>query len=132
MRISDWSSDVCSSDLRTTGAAPAEHRHMIPRRVWSAGTHVRPKQGPPALSAGEPPWLRPSGAWCIAATPPRRRSLTAGRPLRYLHLAPPDPPFTSHLGVTRPRPPPSHPSRAHPLPTHAKRWVGQNGTLPCY
>src|SRR3546814_8067783 len=27
MRISDWSSDVCSSDLEIAAAAPLEHRH---------------------------------------------------------------------------------------------------------
>src|SRR3546814_15691158 len=48
MRISDWSSDVCSSDLRrhATGRAGARrHRHITARRI----DHGDPAQG----SAGE-------------------------------------------------------------------------------
>src|SRR3546814_8494689 len=38
MRISDWSSDVCSSDLNAGG--PAKLRHSFPARL--AGAHPRP------------------------------------------------------------------------------------------
>src|SRR3546814_2336307 len=33
MRISDWSSDVCSSDLRDAGIGAAAHRHAEPLAV---------------------------------------------------------------------------------------------------
>src|SRR3546814_4593659 len=42
MRISDWSSDVCSSDLLTDGAAasvslqPLARIHETPERAWAA------------------------------------------------------------------------------------------------
>src|SRR3546814_6314611 len=39
MRISDWSSDVCSSDLATRCVAAALHRRRaaMPRRAWPSG-----------------------------------------------------------------------------------------------
>src|SRR3546814_12700354 len=33
MRISDWSSDVCSSDLRESAAARAPRRSLVPRHL---------------------------------------------------------------------------------------------------
>src|SRR3546814_7850665 len=33
MRISDWSSDVCSSDLRTAARSLQRHAHLLPRSV---------------------------------------------------------------------------------------------------
>src|SRR3546814_20889060 len=45
MRISDWSSDVCSSDLRPAGgtAAPGEGARLRPRGVPRAGAdHLLP------------------------------------------------------------------------------------------
>src|SRR3546814_2163857 len=60
MRISDWSSDVCSSDLRAT-----ERRQL---RTESAGWYLRPRGGVPEgcahaeqLAAGRLPVLRRGG-----------------------------------------------------------------------
>src|SRR3546814_20509111 len=38
MRISDWSSDVCSSDLEAVGAHDLQHR---PEDLLAPGAHVR-------------------------------------------------------------------------------------------
>src|SRR3546814_8943359 len=37
MRISDWSSDVCSSDLDGDGKAQPQHRLGGPSRLWTSG-----------------------------------------------------------------------------------------------
>src|SRR3546814_19693449 len=37
MRISDWSSDVCSSDLVVQGAQPADQRHALQLRLGDEG-----------------------------------------------------------------------------------------------
>src|SRR3546814_2569988 len=49
MRISDWSSDVCSSDLPTTGPrlSPAPERKRSPsRRLWWSQTQLMKRRGP--------------------------------------------------------------------------------------
>src|SRR3546814_9916469 len=58
MRISDWSSDVCSSDLvgrqRLPGARfEHAHQHAIGRFARIAATHhgLRPGRKPPSISA---------------------------------------------------------------------------------
>src|SRR3546814_12652532 len=46
MRISDWSSDVCSSDLRWFQPGRQARRAIRPRDHWFDGaTHVAPRQG---------------------------------------------------------------------------------------
>src|SRR3546814_1605055 len=40
MRISDWSSDVCSSDLRTAGSRPGSRRALKLWRRWRATTAI--------------------------------------------------------------------------------------------
>src|SRR3546814_21190056 len=43
MRISDWSSDVCSSDLRTVGIPSRPRRDNAPKGVGSSRRHHRSK-----------------------------------------------------------------------------------------
>src|SRR3546814_9100549 len=51
MRISDWSSDVCSSDLGAADGARTDHRHE-PVRAWRQGRlHRRQGLGSRAVSA---------------------------------------------------------------------------------
>src|SRR3546814_3588653 len=45
MRISDWSSDVCSSDLRRHLAILADRHDLAARRVFERG-HVQPSTHP--------------------------------------------------------------------------------------
>src|SRR3546814_7933505 len=46
MRISDWSSDVCSSDLPTQPARPAHHRVRTGIRIFAARTNPSGHPGP--------------------------------------------------------------------------------------
>src|SRR3546814_16820049 len=60
MRISDWSSDVCSSDLTTPWNAPRIHNR---RRVDGRGAkkrHRRPQNGPSRLYGGSRRHQRPA------------------------------------------------------------------------
>src|SRR3546814_602012 len=50
MRISDWSSDVCSSDLKFARGFPPPHRHS--RRCVRAGSVWRVTAGTPCRRAG--------------------------------------------------------------------------------
>src|SRR3546814_20274876 len=51
MRISDWSSDVCSSDLRER-LSPRRRSGLRPRRLLIRGLWIR-DGGPPAVAAVE-------------------------------------------------------------------------------
>src|SRR3546814_7602085 len=53
MRISDWSSDVCSSDLRLV--APQRGAHAPPPDPGRVGELVQPLLGPRGVGAGEHP-----------------------------------------------------------------------------
>src|SRR3546814_11417417 len=53
MRISDWSSDVCSSDLSEADYSAGRAWNRLPAREFDTC------QGPPAL--------RPAAAWCVGA-----------------------------------------------------------------
>src|SRR3546814_11820148 len=74
MRISDWSSDVCSSDLETV------LRHGTPwhNRVWESAYKVRPRslRSRPARSlrpvAGSSPAYPAIGPCALPAAAPRR------------------------------------------------------------
>src|SRR3546814_18776435 len=66
MRISDWSSDVCSSDLRNTGAGTAGRRpagehgadagfQMVARPVGRPARDVQSRRRPGAGGAGRRP-----------------------------------------------------------------------------
>src|SRR3546814_12135429 len=57
MRISDWSSDVCSSDLRIVGAADRRGRRR--RQLGSRALGVSPSPRPSAARAGVPFSARP-------------------------------------------------------------------------
>src|SRR3546814_15362434 len=51
MRISDWSSDVCSSDLEKKGLAPTERKARV--RKWvGAGANALGGECPPAPAFG--------------------------------------------------------------------------------
>src|SRR3546814_14085816 len=53
MRISDWSSDVCSSDLAEEGAEPLQRRAGTEDEVLEAHGHVaRSAKDPPHLGVG--------------------------------------------------------------------------------
>src|SRR3546814_15447416 len=65
MRISDWSSDVCSSDLEMemVREIPPERERLPPQRFRSvvvkrvaveAGTQVRPREGAESEAVGQP------------------------------------------------------------------------------
>src|SRR3546814_9434936 len=61
MRISDWSSDVCSSDLSS------------PLRATARITAFKPGQSPPPVSIAtriEPPWPDPLAGPRVPAAPP--------------------------------------------------------------
>src|SRR3546814_19046545 len=48
MRISDWSSDVCSSDLRRRSNRPGNSQAKGPHcqeALWKAGGEIRPTEG---------------------------------------------------------------------------------------
>src|SRR3546814_17735241 len=61
MRISDWSSDVCSSDLRANGSIKSSCSGLFHYRESSAGPlpnmkeAAEPRQGPDSLSHGQRP-----------------------------------------------------------------------------
>src|SRR3546814_2037663 len=54
MRISDWSSDVCSSDLRQQHEVAAERRY-VPRRPERSEPQQRPERRAQQRAPGEPP-----------------------------------------------------------------------------
>src|SRR3546814_6566347 len=64
MRISDWSSDVCSSDLRTRLSGRRHFRHT--RDAWSESrTDPRSWQSPDGAPCPRPvPWSSPPGEEC--------------------------------------------------------------------
>src|SRR3546814_114760 len=117
MRISDWSSDVCSSDLRAGGAQPATERSRwnpwVGRRSDRPGDRRAPTApwprtsvfrfpGPGPMSA--PARLRPEWQWLHAC---RRR----GRPVSGAHSVEHRPSFVgigpgwlSYPGSNRRRP----------------------------
>src|SRR3546814_3956546 len=74
MRISDWSSDVCSSDLRTTMSLQASTRASINS---TRGCRVRPRAPNPPIS----PRSRPTSGWISwkAASRRSRRRRAARR-----------------------------------------------------
>src|SRR3546814_13669218 len=79
MRISDWSSDVCSSDL-------ARHRRpAVTARQWTTGNAASrlsfPRKSWPARCDEEPPLATALGQ-PLGATIPGRRSPFAPRPHR--------------------------------------------------
>src|SRR3546814_89364 len=82
MRISDWSSDVCSSDLRRGQRLVDEHRMPVWQRMQRDGVIVfRPDPEHPALasfSESLPPELRQGFANCISL-------LGASLPIEALH-----------------------------------------------
>src|SRR3546814_8449870 len=55
MRISDWSSDVCSSDLPSPAATPS---HLSRRQCQMALRSVRPEQALRGHSPHAPLWAR--------------------------------------------------------------------------
>src|SRR3546814_14283556 len=80
MRISDWSSDVCSSDLETgdgrcergTGAKPIPEHQAGGRMAEPVRTHARE-------DARSRPWPALSQAWRRRALPYRRPRKLVGR-----------------------------------------------------
>src|SRR3546814_20011740 len=86
MRISDWSSDVCSSDLVTLGNATTA---AVQKQIASLGTNilqVRPGQGFGRGGGGpRPPEFKPEDVAAIekqvtgvtAVAPPAQTSVTA-------------------------------------------------------
>src|SRR3546814_16560733 len=72
MRISDWSSDVCSSDLPWVGAIAGASVAIIGMNAWTAGALLTPAVGP-ALSGVL------GGAWLglVSATPATAQALSA-------------------------------------------------------
>src|SRR3546814_3241409 len=53
MRISDWSSDVCSSDLRSGIAVQDLHRHLAVRRIRTRLEYQNPVGAARRQSIGE-------------------------------------------------------------------------------
>src|SRR3546814_2046253 len=43
MRISDWSSDVCSSDLDLGNRCPRQYHDLHPERLWRGHLHQAPR-----------------------------------------------------------------------------------------
>src|SRR3546814_2403543 len=86
MRISDWSSDVCSSDLRSSSeVAPSAFMAQVPSTVTAATTacsHLVPRRGPCATppapayfgdSALIAMWLGGNPGWEIGRASCRER-----------------------------------------------------------
>src|SRR3546814_6749122 len=91
MRISDWSSDVCSSDLARRRPAPRGHRHPTRGRTRPPARACRAPPPPPAAGALRqwptpclPPWRR-TRARC-ARNPGQRDGCCRGKPLASAHL----------------------------------------------
>src|SRR3546814_20644556 len=109
MRISDWSSDVCSSDLSGTALLPGGTRHGSTRadrsyqsrmraanscrvsmvsevwtltpRLWHGGAHGERRERRDARPQGEgEDGGEENGAHACLSTPPWRRSTRARRP----------------------------------------------------
>src|SRR3546814_2671792 len=89
MRISDWSSDVCSSDLSTPSCAP---RSTAASPATPATSPARPRSATPAAALNcVPEWQRRSAtrkrvARRGPASSARRRIKTTVRTARALHL----------------------------------------------
>src|SRR3546814_7355598 len=62
MRISDWSSDVCSSDLRPLGEVPRAHVHRRVRGSHPGGEADELPRARPDLQAGHHQLPRPAAA----------------------------------------------------------------------
>src|SRR3546814_12316803 len=126
MRISDWSSDVCSSDLLLPAAVPSGAGE---RRLVGQGLHRMDQRHPcrpavrrsrAAAAAGRSPLLRPSR--------PRNpcRAGGVGAALRH-HGVPP-----LLLLVRRPPPPspPPPPHASRPAPGPSRLPVLESGAAP--
>src|SRR3546814_797402 len=127
MRISDWSSDVCSSDLPRRGAD--HHRHLLRRLVGRPpGRHVADQR-----RAGAPPGCRPAarpGGFRPAPHPPggRRPADRHRAPAAVAGCAGPVGAGARAL-ARRPGPPP-RPRPRPPLPPPAPSYVDWSGDLP--
>src|SRR3546814_18198141 len=62
MRISDWSSDVCSSDLVDRGGAAGGHPGQQPRYLWRAGILRDRRCALERVLRGQCPQRRPAGS----------------------------------------------------------------------
>src|SRR3546814_17678272 len=57
LRISDWSSDVCSSDLAPPGLESARRCNLSERRLPPADGRWPPDRWPPAIGSGDSAFL---------------------------------------------------------------------------
>src|SRR3546814_244020 len=100
MRISDWSSDVCSSDLipsisdascRRWPISPMPRRGCLPKRAWRRDLSFRPAISAMALQPStRERWARRSGRSCWRPTPTGRSA--GGGPRVFTSRAPLSPP----------------------------------------
>src|SRR3546814_7202899 len=133
MRISDWSSDVCSSDLSASRTRPDNHSEKKQRRDGSRQKLLRRfphgTNAPPPLAGedgrGEPPPPRCFRSSSVGRNRRRRfsRMQTCQIPLRGFRptecFPRTRPTSEAHTSPPHPLPPTSHPLlRSHPTPPH--------------
>src|SRR3546814_13008033 len=75
MRISDWSSDVCSSDLAVRLPRPPHQEAQFPRPVDPAHQRRRPRARPDLL----PVYERHQAGWYRARPQGDRKSVVSGK-----------------------------------------------------
>src|SRR3546814_3808296 len=87
MRISDWSSDVCSSDL---GHEHREGGRVVgPHQPFRRPAGAEPDEiGEAALMLGGAPQRRKGVAHAHAATPARAAAIAGARPAAHLVMSP--------------------------------------------
>src|SRR3546814_18391946 len=123
MRISDWSSDVCSSDLRP-GAGGGKGAITVARLHLPGAPRRRPRPAGPAPPPAHRrhPGRPPVGQRPAAVMPSDRKSAVSGNSVsvrvdlggrRILKPKTPPPP---HPHPPTPPPPPPPPPPAHPTP----------------
>src|SRR3546814_19241361 len=83
MRISDWSSDVCSSDLSPAGAADATARLLLPPRIAGRPRANRSRLRRLQAAAGGQP-RRPGRRTLLAREPADRKSAVSGKSVSVL------------------------------------------------
>src|SRR3546814_16312418 len=116
MRISDWSSDVCSSDLRR-GLARRHPRVSPPRRRAHRGRHLRTERaGRAALPARRPRQLDDLQDRQPATRPPWRRAVPPPAPREPRQPPPPTP--VTDVEIPPPLPQPTQPHPPTPPTPH--------------
>src|SRR3546814_15363974 len=118
MRISDWSSDVCSSDLKSPSAPPVEQKQA--ERPWGSRRRARV----PYENGGNKRNPRlPYAVWSLPTPAADHRGCTSAQVLSAL------PATARSLRLPKPAPPPIR-RRTHQLRSEERR-VGKECVSTC-